>query len=319
MYFIDTIMYQGRAEWAASKGTKAMLTKTCIETLTIAVFMLIPLCGSSQQIHPKKQAFKNVAKWPTTSPSKVVLRNFRPFRAVYDRTYRQHSGTEAGAVREDRVIISAEQVGWDGKKAISISLIDSGIEGKSDTNARALFMIVDRKNLNVLFEVGPIPGKAKDYYFARIENGTASISEVTTDTQKINAKTAKQDKPGFGPSAWAMASSGLRKGKKIKLSPVYSPQANPLTEIYAGHVLDKTKFTDGNGNEHEVFVLETTKSFTNSKVKHLYLSNKPPYYFGTETVDLDTGERKRFVWLRDFEMMNQSPNAESSSSGRSKN
>ncbi len=253
------------------------------------------------QIHPKKQIFRDVAKWPTTTPNKISLKNFTPFRAVYDRTYRQHAGPNTGDIRKDRVIISAEEISWDGKRSIAISLIDSGVVGKSDTTARTLSMIVHRRNLSVLFEIGPIPGTAKDYYIHRIEKGNAYQSKITTDTQQIRRDNKKYNKPGFGPSAWALASSGLRKGKKIKLTKPYSPTANPLTETYAGHILETKTITDGSGKQHKAWVLETTKSFTSSKVKHLYLIDKPPYYLGTETVDLDTGERKKFIWLRHTE------------------
>ena len=262
-----------------------------------------------QQLHPKKKAFQNAARWPEISPSKVKLKNFAPFRAVYDRTYKQGLGSKAGELREDRVIISAEEVGWDGRSAIAITLIDSGAKKYRDTNARVLTMFVSRSNLSVLFEIGPVPGKAKDYYIAQIDKDQVVVNSVTTQTQKLKPQKVSIERSGFGPSVWALASMA-RKGKQMKLLPTYSPKGNVLTSINAGYFMGKETFTDGSGKEHQAWVLETTKSFSSPQVKRLYLVDQPPYYLGTESVDLDTGEKKRSVWLRYVDLLKEGDKVE---------
>lgn len=277
--------------------------KLVTRLLIIAALSCFSVAAQAQQIHPKKKIYRDVGSWRTTAPGKSTsLKNFVPFRAVYDRTYRQGSGSNSGDPRQDRVIISAEETGWDGKESVAITLIDSGIAGQKDTNARSLTMFVDRNDLSLLFEIGPIPGKAKDYYIARVEKDAAYINSVMTKTQKLQPEKMRDVQPGFGPSAWVLASMGLRQGRKMKLAPTYSPEGNPLTAVYAGHIAGNETFTDGAGTEHEAWVLETTKSFSSPMIKRVYLIDQPPYYLGTESVNLDTGERKRFVWLRTVDL-----------------
>ncbi len=273
--------------------------------LTGVMLAILPLAAQAQEIHPKKKVFKDVASWPATAPGDVKLKNFAPFRAVYDRTYKQGSGPNAGDPREDRVIIWAEQVGWDGRRAAAITILDSGIVKHSDTNARVLTMFVDLDDLRALFEIGPIPGKAKDYYIGRFMPDTILLSQITTDTQKLAPQKMKTDKPGFGPNAWVMASMKLHEGLKINLAPTYSPRGNSLTSATYGHIVNKGSFADGSGQEHSAWVLETSRNLSTSRVSHIHLIDRPPYYLGTETVDLETGERKPFVWLRGVEMLDR--------------
>lgn len=255
-----------------------------------------------QQIHSKKKVFQDVKTWKATSPGSVKLKNFSPFRAVYNRTYKQGSGPNAGDPRNDRVIISAEEIGWDGKRAVSISLIDSGIVKHSDTNARVLNMFVGMDKLNALFEIGPIPGKAKDYYIGRFAKGTVYLNLITTDKQTLTPRKMETDKIGFGPNAWVMASMNLSKGLKINLSPAFSLRGNSLTSATYGHIVGQKEFTDGSGKKHKAWVLETSRNLATPRVSHVYLINKPPYYLGTETVDLATKERKKFVWLNNVQL-----------------
>ena len=285
------------------KGEQSM--KIFPKTILIAVVMLaiLPSCTPAQEAHPKKKIFRDFESWPTTAPGDVKLKNFSPFRAVYDRTYSQGSGPNAGDPRHDRVIISAEDAGWDGTAAAAITIIDSGIVEHKDTNARVLTMFVGLDNLQTLFEIGPIPGKAKDYYIGRITPDSIYMSMVTTDTQKLEPKKMKTDKPGFGPNAWVMASMNLRQGMKINLAPTYSPRGNSLTSATYGHIVSRGSFTAGSGMKYQSWVLETSRNLSTPRVSHIHLIDRPPYYLGTETVDLATGERKPFVWLRSVDML----------------
>ena len=154
--------------------------------LTLGMLVIIPLACLADDVHPKKKIFKDVESWPATAPGQVKLKNFGPFRAVYDRTYSQGSGPNAGDPRNDRVIISAEETGWDGKRAAAITIIDSGIVEHSDTNARVATIFAALDDLRLLFEIGPISGKAKDYYIARIDPEMLYLNNITTDTNYTN-------------------------------------------------------------------------------------------------------------------------------------
>ena len=166
-------------------------------------------------------------------------------------------------------------------------------------------MFAGLDDLRVLFEIGPIPGKAKDYYIGRIMPDTVLLSQVITDTQKLKPDKIETDRPGFGPNAWVMASMDLREGLKINLAPAYSPQGNSLTSATYGHIVGKGPFVDGSGKTYQAWVLETSRNLATPRVHHVHLVDRPPYYLGTETVDLETGERKKFVWLRGVELLNR--------------
>ena len=273
-------------------------------------FAVLALAGGLGQAqdnapHPKKAVYQDAASWPSTAPGQVRLKGFRPFRAVYDRQYTQGSGPGAGEKRQDRVILSAEEVAWDGRRALSISLLDSGVAEHADTNMRFLNMVTAMDDLSVLFEVGPAPGKAKDYYLGRVEKDKLLFSMVTTDTQQLMPQSLETDKAGFGPGCWVMASMKLKDDLKINLAPYYSPKANPISQSDYGRVIGRQTMEDGSGGSHQAWVVETSGYFSLSspKVLQIYLQEQPPYYLGTEIVNLDDGERKRYVWLRSFQQM----------------
>jgi len=273
---------------------------------------LVALCAVSSvawaqeaQIHPSKQVFADLPTWPVTSPGAIELPHFQPFRAVYERRYTQGSGPGKGEPRRDRVIVSAESVGWDGHEAVGIQVVDSAIAEHADTNARTLFMVVDARDLAVLFETGPIPGKAKDYYFARYEGGDALVSYVMTGTQELQPQKTPLQAAGFGPGSWVMAAMDLVPGAKIRLAPYYSPRANPISQSDHGYVLDKTTVQDGSGQSHSAWVVESLGWYgaSSSKTLRLHLKDSPPYLVGVQIYDHDSGEAKPFVWLRDVQMM----------------
>ena len=61
----------------------------------------------------------------------------------------------------------------------------------------------------------------------------------------------------------------------------------------------------GSGEKYQSWVVETSQNLASPRVSHIHLIDRPPYYLGTETVDLETGERKRFVWLRSAELLDE--------------
>ena len=261
--------------------------------------------AAAQKPHPAKKVYADVQSWPATVPGQVELKDFQPFRAVYDRQYTQGSGPGAGEKRQDHVIVNVSEVGWDGRRAAAISVLDSGAARYSDTAMRSLTMIAGLDDLSILFEIGPLPGKAKDYYLGLVTDKEMLISKVMTEAQELQPQKFPAKDAGFGPGNWVMASMNLREGMKIRLDPYYSPQANPISQSSYGRVIGRKTMVDGSGQEREAWVVEMPAWYgpTSPKVLQVYLQPEPPYYLGTEIYNYDTDERKRFVWLRDLQLM----------------
>lgn len=278
-----------------------------LQVVLVSMVALADKSASADQpaVHSSKTPYADRAQWPATSPGQVTLQGFRPFRAVYDRQYTQAGGKGAGEKRQDRVIVSAEEVGWDGRRAVSISVIDSADAKYADTNMRALLMVAAKDDLSALFEIGPAPGKAKDYYISQVMDGQMLVSMVETQAQKMTPIKRPADKPGFGPGSWVMASMKLREGMKINLAPYYSPTANPISQTSYGMVKEKKTIKDGSGKSYDAWVIETPGWYgpTSPKVLQLYVRSTPPYFLGTEIYNYETSERKRFVWLRDLDVL----------------
>lgn len=260
--------------------------------------------GGAKAPHPKKAAYADVQDWPALAPGDISLPGFQPFRAVYDRQYKKSGGPDAGALRTDQIIIHAEPVAWDGRHAVAITLIDSGNAEYPDATARSLVQIFDAKTLEAFFETGPIPGKAKDYYLARFEAEKIHLNMVLTAEQTHQSQTIPAPAPGFGPAVWALASAKLAPDAKLRLAPLYSREgANVLSTASYGRVAGRERVTDANGVSYEAWVVETGGVIAPSspRLKRLFLTPQPPYYLGTENVDLDTGETNRSVWLNSFQ------------------
>ena len=257
--------------------------------------------------HPEKKVYAEVANWPATAPGEVSLKHFGPFRAVYDRSYTQGAGPKAGEKRQDRVIVHADEVGWEGRRAAAITMIDTAAAKYADTNMRTLTMVTDLENLQVLFESGPLPGTSKDYYIGLFSGDEGILNIIKTETQEHTPQRMPAKQPGFGAGSWVMASMDLKPGMLINLAPYYSMQGNSLSRSHYGRVIERTTFESGSGGSHEAWIVETSAWYglDKPKVLRLYLQDAPPYYLGTEIFNYDTGEGKRFVWLRDFQSMDR--------------
>jgi hypothetical protein len=252
------------------------LASMCFPVLATGVLLAAGNPRHEQEaVHPAKAVYAERSDWPVIAPGDVHLNGFVPFRAVYERHYVQGSGREAGQPRTDRVIVTAEAVGWDGVDAVAIQLIDSGIVDQPDTNARTLTSFVARADLRALFEIGPVPGTARDYYVAQMLPDKVAGFMV---------------KPAAGEA-----------GQRFRLEPTYSPQANPLSPGAFGRVIGQETFTDLAGADHDAWVYETISNLTNERSSRHYVINQPPYYLGTASWNLETDEeRNRFVWLQNF-------------------
>ncbi len=265
---------------------------------TILIFGLPLTACHSQNLHPKKSEYKDVMDWPVTKPGDVELHNFNPFRAVYERSYTNG----AGQSRTDRVIVTAEEVSWDGHEVIAISLTDTGDPEFDDTNARSLIMYAKRADLSILFEIGPRPGTSKDYYVGRNLGDKLILNSVVSDSDARDTQIMETSTPGFGPGTWVMANLDLSEGRKIRLDPMYSPRANAVTG-YAPFaiVVGKQKFVYPDGSQHDAWILEHATNPTSATVTRRPVIGRPPYLLGTESVNLDTGERTTTMKLVEFQ------------------
>ena len=262
---------------------------------------MIPVIScQSQEVHPEKKRYKDSAAWPAISPGDVSLNNFKPFRAVYQRSYTNG----AGESRTDRVIITAEEVGWDGKEAIAITLIDTGDPAYDDTNGRTLSMYVNKVDLSMLFEIGPIPGKAKDYYIGNRLSDKMVVNQITTETGEHVFQPVDTTVPGFGPGSWVIANLNLEEGMKLRLEPVYSPTVNALTGFTnIGYVVGQESYEDLSGNTYTAWIVEHSSNLTSPTVARRPLIDRPPYVLGTDIVNLDTGEKRSSMRLMEFEYL----------------
>ncbi len=270
--------------------------------LLFTFVLLSPGTGAGQQerVRSEKAAFQDAASWPQTAPGQVKLRDFRPFRAVYQRSYNQASGPNAGQLRTDRVIVHAEEVGWDGKAAILVTLIDSGDPKWNDTAARSLFMVIDRQDMHVYFESGPVPGKAKDYYFAQPETGVGTM--VTTADGIAQIQKFPAGLVGWGPGSWVLASMDLKEGMKILLGPFITPGVNIFTHKQ-GIVKGRKEFVDAGSQKHNAWLIENGGTLSSSRMGQIYVAPQPPYFLASFSRDLDSGQETNGTRLVSFQYL----------------
>ena len=273
------------------------------QIVALLIFPTIFAAGPTEDgVHPGKKAFQDSNNWPAVAPGQVSLKNFTPFRAVYRRTYRQGSGPNAGQTRIDRVIISADNVAWDGNKAIYFNMVDSGEAHYDDTNGRTFSLFFDAQNLAVLLELGPVPGAAKDYYTLRVLEDKLVGTFVTTDKGEAKNQVAATSAPGFGaPAPWILASMDLAKGKKIRFAPAYSVGLGVLNTKAPFHVIDQKKVTSAGGQHFDAWIVESVGNLTSPWVQRTAITDKPPYIIRRESINSDTGEKKVYMDLLDFQ------------------
>ena len=272
----------------------------------ITLFLLVPviLVASPQggEVHKAKTAFKNFQQWNPVAPGQVTLKNFTPFRAVYQRTYRQGAGPKAGEPRTDRVIITAEDVGWDGRPAILFNMIDSAEAHYDDTNGRTFSMYFDKQNMAVLLELGPVPGKGKDYYAMRVLKDKVVATMVTTDQGVSEKREIPVSVPGFGaPAPWLLASLDLEKDQKIRFAPAFSIGLGAFSAKAPFRVVGKERVKSVNGTTSEAWILESIANLTSPWVTQNAIIDKPPYLIRRVSINHDSGEKKTSLELIDFQ------------------
>lgn len=271
---------------------------------TLVLFFLPTLLAAGPQggVHPAKAEFKDFQEWRAVNPGQVSLKDFSPFRAVYKRNYTQGSGPKKGEPRTDRVIITAEAVGWDGHQAIHFSMVDSGEVHYDDTNGRTFSLYFDAKTLAMLLEMGPVPGSAKDYYTLRVLEDKLVGTFVTTDKGEAQNQIAPTSAPGFGaPAPWILASMDLTKGKRIRFEPAYSVGLGVLNTKSPFRVSGQQKIKSEGGQSFQVWVVESVSNLKSPWVQRTMITDKPPYLIRRESVNKDSGQTRVYMDLLNFQ------------------
>jgi len=273
---------------------------------TFVALLLTPaLLGAGPQgdkIHPAKTVFADSQQWPGIVPGQTSLRNFAPFRAVYRRHYTQGSGPKQGEARTDRVIITAESVGWDGRRAIHFGMLDSGEAHYDDSNGRTFSLYFDAETLAMLLELGPVPGMAKDYYLLRVLEDKLAATFVTTDKGESKNQIAPAAEPGFGaPAPWILASMDLTKGQKVRFAPAYSVGLGALNAKSPFHCAGKQKIESAGGQRFDAWVAESVSNLNSPWVQRTFIIDRPPYLIRRESVNKDTGQVKVYMDLLEFQ------------------
>ncbi len=267
-----------------------------------ALLATAPLFAGNGDMHAKKTEFKDAMTWPATAPGQVTLKAFQPFRAEYERRYKQGAGPKKGEQRVDRVIIVAENAGWDGRPTTAVTIMDSADPKYEDTNGRIFTQYFDRGTLELLYEMGPIPGKAKDYYILRALPDKLVGSMVVTDQGEAKKQTMPVAAPGFGaPAPWAMASMKLETGKKLRLHPAYSQGGGVMTTYAPARVAGREKIKALNGKTYKAWVLESVSNLRSPWMIRSYVIERPPYLIVRKSHNMDTGEERVYMNLRSFQ------------------
>ena len=241
----------------------------------------------SGDIHPAKAAFADMAQWPATGIGDVVLRNFTPFRAVYERHY-----TDAkGQARQDRVVITAEEVAWDEEAAIMVSLTDTGSLEYDDTSARSQVRYFARDDLRLLLQVTPVVGTARDYTLVRAEPGQMFMTSVETATGETRHQSMPSAPPGFGaPGAWVFGSMDLREGMQVRLDPYFALSSSNILGGDPSRVVGQEQMDTPAGN-HNAWVVERPLGMSSPRLMQTWVVDRPPYFLGKAPINADSGER----------------------------
>ena len=275
--------------------------RTCICT-AFSLLLCLPLFAQTgDETHSKKAIFADSSSWTATNPGQVTLANFEPFRAEYERKYTQGSGPNQGQPRVDRVVICADYAGWNGRKAINLTLWDTGAPEYADTNGRVFSQYFDSGSLQLLYEMGPIPGTALSYYTLRNTGEGWMSARIETDKGRVENKYFEFKMPGFGaPAPWVFGSLDLQEGKKIRLDPAISFGGGILTNYAPARVVEQVSHRAKDGRTYRAWVLESVNNVKNPWMIQTLVIARPPYLITRKSVNADTGEEKVYMELVKF-------------------
>ena len=270
--------------------------KNNLKTLLL-IFILALLSSScnAQEIHPYKQKFADLQSWSPTLPGDITLKNFRPYRAVYSRTYTNSKGKTVN----DQVIMTAQRMYWYGKNVILFEVHDSGSPEFKDTNARTQFYYLDEKTLQLHLAVGPKVSTPEDYTTVRVLKDKITTSRLNTATGEVDFKELATTEPTFGFRQLRFLMWGamdLKVGDKIKLQPIFFPSQGAQA-FTVGLVSEQVDYTTPDRKKHRPYIIENTNNPTSAVVHRFFIINEAPYLLAQGLYNADDDEIYRW-WLK---------------------
>lgn len=242
--------------------------------------------ADAQQVHPGKAHFQDAASWPAFAPGDVALRNFHPFRAVYERVYQDAQGDEI----RDHIIITAERVAWGETPAILVTLVDSGSRDHDDTWARIQTRVISERDESLLMQIAPAPGTARDYLIGHTDGG-ARATLVEAESGAAQSLPVEFPVPQLGtPGLWLAASMDLEEGQRLAFSAADAPAPSSTLGGRPLQAVGQEAFSAGPIGDVEAWVVEYPLGMTNGRMMRTFLIDRPPYMVGKRPLDLDSGE-----------------------------
>ncbi|MFG0256941.1 MAG: hypothetical protein ACF8GE_03465 [Phycisphaerales bacterium JB043] len=252
-----------------------------------AATLLVPLHAHAQDQAPPPEIQRLIdlwsteASWDVVSPSDLQLPPMRPYRAVYERSYKSASGDTKGQTRNDWYIWQVEQIGWFGDAAYMVSHVDSGNPRWDDATARTHAKVIDGATHALRFGVFPQSGTLADY--AVIRSTDTGYQTTVVDTEGEASSSTLATPPVFESlnAELALALMDKHEGQTLRLSYLSTRQNGTYSTPY--HVVGRDTMTDAQGTSHEVWVVQTPS--TRGRLRLMYVNDQPPYYYGTDIWD----------------------------------
>ncbi len=240
-----------------------------------------------QDVHPTKAVFADAEAWPAATPGQFPLKNFEPFRAVYQRAYQDHNGQD----RDDRVVITAERVAWGPTSAIMVSLVDTGNLDYDDTSPRVHTRFFAEEDHRLLFQITPAPGTPRDYLLINTEGSTARATLVEDATGNATVQNLPFETPQLGvPALWVVGSMSLSEGQTIRFASADTPAASNILGARPFLVSGRETISAGPTGEQDSWAVSYPLGMSNGRVMKNYVIDRPPYLLGKRSMDLESGE-----------------------------
>lgn len=246
-------------------------------------------------VHPTKEVFAEAASWPEVQPGARPFTSFRPFRAVYERVYRDRSGGQ----QDDRVIITAERVAWEETSAILVTLIDTGNLEYDDTTARIQTRVFADGDQSLLLQIAPAPGTPRDYLVVHPREGNLQVTGVLGETGEARSREVPVQMPQLGaPAMWILGSMDLEAGQGVRFAAADVPAPSNILGARPFVVAGREAVRTADGETHEAWVVRYPLGMDGPRVMENLLTDRPPYLLGKRPMDLETGETTEIGTLR---------------------
>lgn len=270
-------------------STKTSATLRLLQS--VALMLVMSGEGASQvvpqEVHPTKGVFADFEQWPAIARGELALANFRPFRAVYERSYQDVNGRP----RTDRVVITAERVAWGSEAAIMVTLIDTGSLAYDDTSPRTHVRIFAETDQRMLYQISPAPGTPRDFLMINTEGSSPRVTRVNDSNGEAVTQTLPVSTPQLGaPALWIVGSMQPSTGRKLRFGSADLPAASNILGAREFMVVAKETVGPGPAGRHEASVVNYPLGMTNARVMQNVVIDRPPYLVSKRPMDLASGE-----------------------------